>query len=107
MTQIDFKGFSLLANQDLEQLFNFSKFAESEKKQLQEKVLHRLNTVVVDTAITLMSDEQFKQFQQVLAKEAPEKINASLMAITKDISNFGPTMQANIQKEIAALKQIV
>lgn len=105
--QIDFKGFNLLVNQDLEQLFNFSKFAEPEKKQLQEKVLHRLNTVVVDTAITLMSDEQFEQFQQVLAKEAPEKINDSLMAITKDIPNFGSTMQANIQKEIAALKQIV
>jgi len=97
-----------LFGNNAEKEFGLDKFKPEEKAMILKKIEERLQTVVVETAVAKMTDEQFAKFQATIEGNTdPQKIQQEILALGQEVPGLAEALKQNIIKEADALKQII
>lgn len=93
---------SQLFGNSIEQEFGLQNFSAEEKSLIINKIEERLQTVILESAVNKMSEEQFKEFQNIVESAQQTELNG----LTSKIPGLEQSIKENLLKEVAALKKI-
>lgn len=108
MANISMSLFNQLVGKEIIQELNLDKYSGAEKQALIDKVISRLQQVMIETALIKMSPEQYTAFENTInTNKDQQAIQNKIAEIAKNISGLDAAIKENLIKEIASLKNII
>lgn len=97
-----------LFGNNAEREFGLNKFKPEEKAKILQRIEERMQTVVVETAVAMMTDEQFEKFQAMIENNTDHQIiQQEILALAKEMPGLIEALKQNVIKEADALKKII